>query len=435
MSVGTSSGGKLSKSRIRKRSVRFGNPSLFTYHGCLYTIEGYGDNDRASAGRGGGSGDGSAFGMNRTKMHPSLLQSRPLIEGAEQAERLAAMVRVPPEQVPEGVLNLVRSHRPWIHHVRIVIEDPEDESSDHQSSSNSHPTQSSSSRASAKSGGDMARFDDDEQIGKGGGSFMISPTALAVESAASILAAEQHRVVTESAGVEEQLQQQTRSQSSSKLEWDKDLPPSSSTTINEPLTMPPSRTYLVLFEMCDEAAAEQLVGLLHGQPYTCLDESQVCSLYHVAAIHGDDGVSLMSPFFASIATKTESTPSNALSSRHGSNHGLEIVPNSSSASAASSSCDSKDENVRGARVSGGRHAPSPAPSSNGNAASGAAGESLAASSRRRLPSVATADDYNCAVCLERLDWDHLGTFGATASGAGGEKTSILTTVCKYVQLS
>lgn len=426
MSAGAANSGKLSKSRVRKRSVRFGNPSLFTYHGCLYTIEGVGD-DLSSVGRG---GDGSALGMNRAKTIPSSLQSRPLIEGAEQAERLAAMVRVPPEQVPEGVLNLVRSHRPWIHHVRIVIEDPEDESNDDQSSNNNaQPMQSS--HASAKSGGSSS-FDGNEQVG--GGSLMTSPTALAVESAASILAAEHHRVIEDSGGLEEQRQQHVRSQSSSRLEWEKEQP-LSSPAIHEQVIGNPSRTYLVLFEMCDEAAAEQLVGLLHGQPYTCLDESQVCSLYHVAAIHGDDGVSLMSPFFASSATQTATQPSNPVSSHHGSSHGLEIVPNSSSASAASSSDSKDDNNTRGARASGGRQAPAPAPSSNGNGASASTttGESLAASNRLRLPSVATADDYNCAVCLERLDWDHLGVPAATnTAGAGGEKTSILTTVCKYV---
>ena len=36
-------------------------------------------------------------------------------------KRIAVMVNVPPHQVPDGVLNLVRSHRPFIEHVLIVI--------------------------------------------------------------------------------------------------------------------------------------------------------------------------------------------------------------------------------------------------------------------------------------------------------------------------
>ena len=40
---------------------------------------------------------------------------------------MVAMIDVPPEQVPEGILNLARSHRPWILHVRIVIADDDDD--------------------------------------------------------------------------------------------------------------------------------------------------------------------------------------------------------------------------------------------------------------------------------------------------------------------
>lgn len=131
--------------------VSFGNPALGVYHGTVYTRQHDDDVESSSSSK---------------NHHP----------------RLVAMTDVPPEQVPEGVLNLARAHRPWIQKVRIVI-------------------------------------------------------------------AEQS-------------------------------------------------SYLVLFELSSEEAAQALVEDLHQKPYTWLDETQVCHVYPVVALQGQDGVSLMSPFFA-----------------------------------------------------------------------------------------------------------------------------------------
>ena len=87
-----------SVSRIRKHPVTFGNPALGTYKGNVYTLDDSND-----------------------------VSNRPLVEGAEAVERMVAMVDVPPDQVPEGILNLVRSHRPFIDTVRIVIGEVEQE--------------------------------------------------------------------------------------------------------------------------------------------------------------------------------------------------------------------------------------------------------------------------------------------------------------------
>eukprot|EP00980_Cylindrotheca_fusiformis_P006251 scaffold1338_cov121-Cylindrotheca_fusiformis.AAC.1 len=87
-----------STSRIRKRPVLFGNPALGTYEGDVMTLEPSTVADSVSP-------------LNE--------------EGAEVVESMVAMVDVPPDQVPEGILNLARSHRPWIVHVRIVIAVPD----------------------------------------------------------------------------------------------------------------------------------------------------------------------------------------------------------------------------------------------------------------------------------------------------------------------
>lgn len=77
---------------FRRRPVSFGNPSLEAYQGTVYTTS---------------DGEHSA-----------------VIEGClpiPDNEHWVALTDVPPEQVPEGVLHLVRAHQPWIRHLRIVI--------------------------------------------------------------------------------------------------------------------------------------------------------------------------------------------------------------------------------------------------------------------------------------------------------------------------
>ena len=83
-------------SRLAKRPVSFGNPALGTYYGFVYTVD-----------------------------HPPL--SMPLVEGAVAVRRWVAMVHVPPQQVPEGILSLMAPHRKWMEHVRIVMEEEEED--------------------------------------------------------------------------------------------------------------------------------------------------------------------------------------------------------------------------------------------------------------------------------------------------------------------
>ncbi len=58
-------------------------------------------------------------------------ESLPTIpETATSVEKVVAMTDVQPEQVPEGVLNLARNHRPYIEHLKIMVSSGESEVSD-----------------------------------------------------------------------------------------------------------------------------------------------------------------------------------------------------------------------------------------------------------------------------------------------------------------
>lgn len=89
---------------IRRRQVSFGNPALGTYRQTVYTIE---ESDKKSCG--------------------ACLEESHL--------PMVAMLDVPPEQIPEGILSFAHAHRRQIRHVRMVTSSPcveveeEDESS------------------------------------------------------------------------------------------------------------------------------------------------------------------------------------------------------------------------------------------------------------------------------------------------------------------
>jgi BRCA1-associated protein len=232
--------------RIRKRPVSFGNPALGTYKGNVYTLD-------------------------------ELMAPKPLVEGAEAVERMVAMVDVPPEQVPEGVLNLARYHRPFIDHVRIVIAEAAAPEPEPRTSLTLKTVEESTTSTVAP-----------------------SPSVSAMENAASILAAESEEL--ESAHRETLERPQHEKQHS--LLWP---------TEHEK----PSRTYLVLFHLLSDKDAITFVEDLHGIPFTSLDETVTCSVHHVVALQGEGGVSLLNPMFAPSTKKSYGA--------------LEILPSTSSA--------------------------------------------------------------------------------------------------------
>lgn len=222
----------------RKRPVSFGNPALGTYKGNVYTV---------SSGRKVQSSPSSS-----SLQQASAGANRPLVENAESVERMVAMIDVPPEHVPEGILSLIRSHRPFIEHVRIVIAENNDEG-----------------RETNHNEGE----DEDDGAGLSASSYHGEQEELKhvedVENAYYKVA------VSPSIGINTN---STRS----------------------------SRTYLVLFQMANDGDAATFVEDLDGKPYIAFDDQEVCHVEHVVALEGQDGVSLLNPHFAP-STKTKSS--------------------------------------------------------------------------------------------------------------------------------
>lgn len=273
---------------------------------------------------------GIVYTTSRCNSESSSTDHSPLVEGALDTSQnhLVAMVDVPPGQVPEGILNLARPHQPWIVHVRIVIAEAD--------------------TGETKEGDDSSCFSPGKPLLSAGCSHLPGPPSMdASETFSSTLIAEKQLLEAE------------------------DLHSDTFTGGEDT----PSRTYLVLIELTTQEAADLIVEDLHTKPYTYLDETQVCSIYHVIALQGNDGVSLMSPMFAP-GTK---------SSRSG---GLEIL-----SLEAVTDLGTPGSNHRGAN-GGNRNAP---------------------------PN--HSEDYHCAVCLE-----HLNLIDSHDEAA---VTPILTTVCNH----
>merc|ERR1712232_162034 len=77
---------------------------------------------------------------------------------------------------------------------------------------------------------------------------------------------------------------------------------SSNDNINEEGENENSRKYIVLFELSSSESASLFVSDLHDKPYTSLQDDVRCHVYHVVALEGEAGVSLISPFFASTSS-------------------------------------------------------------------------------------------------------------------------------------
>jgi len=349
------------KSLIRKRPVSFGNPALGTYHGCLYTLDVAGE-------------DYSPI-------------NTPIVEGAESVERVVAMVDVPPEQVPEGILNLARSHRPYIQHVRIVIAEIDEE-------------------VEPDSDGDGEEAEDEEHGETNDESRRMAPTSSG--NSASLLPNDETTTTTEMMSTDTKHdpdKHKSGGNSDSNLTDSQEIGGDDDDNFSVP-----ARTYVILLELCSVDAAEEFVNDLHGKPYTSLDPTQTCSVYQVLALSGEDGVSLLSPFFAPSARST--SPKTKAST------------GTAASSAVTLPVKASEEMLTSDTSTGSTPATAMVPDA------GATGNTTAATTPTATTTPAApapiVEDYNCAVCLE-----HMILSDMEEHDANDARASILTTVCNH----
>jgi len=231
----------------------------------------------------------------------------------DDMERIVVMTNVPPHQVPDGVINLVRSHRPFIEQVRIVIGlSPSEEAEQRRKRRIRNRTKAAENNTDATIQEDSRRRsmtwaceneDDTAQV----------DYSLATSLSAASISNLQERDALKS---NDQLTRGARSSSLGDLALKQyngghdysicheSIPEEKKDSSDEGN----DKSYLILFVLDSKDSAETFVSDLHHRPYTSLDETETCSVYHTVHVEGDDGVSLLGPLFAS--STSPPSPSN-----------------------------------------------------------------------------------------------------------------------------
>ncbi|KAK1743213.1 BRCA1-associated protein [Skeletonema marinoi] len=323
------------KFRLRRWPVTFGNPALGTYGGSIVSLHhrsrrnaldvvADGDNlnleDRIDE-QGEISGDDDSSESSSSCDSFSSCSSFDSHEDDDRhnksqiddMERIVVMTNVPPHQVPDGVINLVRSHRPFIEQVRIVIGlSPSEEAEQRRKRRIRNRTKAAENNTDATIQEDSRRRsmtwaceneDDTAQV----------DYSLATSLSAASISNLQERDALKS---NDQLTRGARSSSLGDLALKQyngghgysicheSIPEEKKDSSDEGN----DKSYLILFVLDSKDSAETFVSDLHHRLYTSLDETETCSVYHTVHVEGEDGVSLLGPLFAS--STSPPSPSN-----------------------------------------------------------------------------------------------------------------------------
>lgn len=326
------------KFRLRRWPVTFGNPALGTYAGSIVTLhprrsgaldaladgddlelekkiideQGESSDDDDSSESSSSScasfSSCSSFDTHEDDNDETIKRNKSQID---DMERIIVMTHVPPHQVPDGVINLVRSHRPFIEQVRIVIGLSKAEEAEHRRKRRIRKR----TQALAENNSDDSRrrsmtwaCENEDDTAQAGYSLATSLSAASISN----LHEERNRDALKS----NELTRGARSSSLGDLalnhydggydcsiryesiaEEKKDASDESN-----------DKSYLILFVLDSKDSAETFVSDLHHRPYTSLDETEICSVYHTFHVEGEDGVSLLGPLFAS--STSPPSPSN-----------------------------------------------------------------------------------------------------------------------------
>lgn len=247
------------RQRRRRRTVITGNPSLETHQGFVHT---YRDCDD-------GSDDDDIIDRS----------NRNSLGCGEDCSRMVAICGVPPEQVPEGVLNLARSYRTFIKHVRVLITPSTDTTNNPDCDGEPDASMSESDRSYS-----IEQDEDGEKDGKGADpNARDNSTRTFAEDAASILAEEQEH--------------EYRTNQSSSLHQSTDYDDESNSSSNDDefgsfKNHQSGTNYMVLMLLESSQVAKSIVQNLHGKPFNNFEKDVVASVYHVSKLEGEVSLSL-----------------------------------------------------------------------------------------------------------------------------------------------
>mmetsp|Transcript_26668 Transcript_26668/g.59822 ORF Transcript_26668/g.59822 Transcript_26668/m.59822 type:complete len:646 (+) Transcript_26668:240-2177(+) len=283
--------------RYRKQFVSFGNPALGTYWGHFVTrhwkrrasrsgdemdastnAEDGSDTDKST-----GSYDDDVSSSSSSSWSQSTIDSFTSCSTAsgDGVSNIAAMVNVPPHHVPDGVLNLVRSHRPFIEHIRIVI--------GQSSSEESNRERQLQLRKNSGVVRQRSRTWAHENDG-----FADKPTSLIDQVAGRTLPRDRTDSFDNSG------HEARRCVTQKEIEYNFFGDQSLGAEVDY------DKRYHILFVMDSEESKNTFVSDLHCRPYTSLDENETCLVY--------DAVSVEGPVFAPEVTINGDGP---ISTNHG----------------------------------------------------------------------------------------------------------------------
>lgn len=191
------------RSLIRKRPVYYGISR--NYHGNVYTIPSDDSDDNSES-----DSNNEENADIESALGPSSAVNR----------RIVAMIGVPPEHVPEGVLSLIRSHRPFVEHIRVMISESESDDEDEDEREEEKDQSENTNR------GEDEKEETDDAIKTNRSSF----------------------------------------------------------DLDDDIIQRKDRTYLILVQLLREEDAVTFVEDLDGEPYIAFDDRDTCQIERVACI-------------------------------------------------------------------------------------------------------------------------------------------------------
>ncbi|KAL7461556.1 hypothetical protein ACHAXS_001975 [Conticribra weissflogii] len=239
-----------------------------------------------------------------TPSNPMARKQEQSATGLKSLKKIAVMANVPPHQVPDGVLHLVRGHRPFIRHVRIVIgSSPAEEAEQRRlrwvkrrlkskedggntielrrKRSQTWACQNDNFEFNNVRNGDKAsepRGNSNHESLSSSGNISKEGRSPSIDAMA-FYAAQTGYDKKNCDGSSEEFKMNELHCAGSAAEEDKN--------------------YHLLFVLDSQESTETFVSDLHGKPFTTLDESETCSVYRTIFVKGEDGVCLLGPFLAS----------------------------------------------------------------------------------------------------------------------------------------